>query len=149
MVTDDDVKQNKKDPRNYTRIYVVTWNVNSWWIYSCRGWIYSCRGSSSPLFWTKWWKGVGIGQGSTINHKITCVITCAKILVYVRYVGKYQRVYIRHHTFNLVIFLTIFPKLVLIYIERKIANSAKTSIDVSSKKIHALTVRIHFQIYTV
>ena len=142
MVTDDEVKQNKKDPRNYTKIYIVTWNVNSWWIYSCRG-------SSSPLFWVKWWKGVGTGQGSTINHKITCVITCAKILAYVRYVGKHQRVCIRHHTFNLVIFLKIFPKLVLIYIERKIANSAKTSINVSSKKIQALTVRTYFQINTV
>ena len=54
--------------------------------------------------------------------------------MYIMYVGKYQKVYIRRHTFFLVIFPTIFPKLVLIYIEWKIANLAKTSIDVSSKK---------------
>ena len=65
------------------------------------------------------------------------------------YVGKYQKVYIRCDTFYLVIFLTIFPKLVLIFIERKIANLAKTSIDVSCKKIYALTLRIYFKRYTV
>ena len=30
------------------------------------------------------------------------------------YVGKYQKAYVRRHTFYLVIFLTIFPKFALI-----------------------------------
>ena len=34
-------------------------------------------------------------------------------------------------------------------IESKIANSAKTDIEVSFKKIHALTLRIYFKNYTV
>ena len=38
------------------------------------------------------------------------------------------------HTFCLVIFLTIFPKLVLIYIEWKIANSAETKTEALFKK---------------
>ena len=38
----------------------------------------------------------------------------AKILVYVKYVGKYQKVYIKRHTFYLVIFLTIFLEVILI-----------------------------------
>ena len=50
------------------------------------------------------------------------------------YVGKYQDTNIRHHTFYLVIFLTICLKLILIKIEWKIANSAKTNIEVSLKK---------------
>ena len=33
--------------------------------------------------------------------------------------------------------------------ESKIANSAKTDIEVSFKKIHALTLRIYFKNYTV
>ena len=61
------------------------------------------------------------------------------------YVGKYQKVYIRCDTFYLVIFLTIFPKLVLIFIERKIANLAKTSIDVSCKKNLCLNPKNIFQ----
>ena len=47
------------------------------------------------------------------NHH-TWSHTCAKILAYVTYVGKYQKVYIKHHNFYLVIFLIIFPKLILI-----------------------------------
>ena len=50
------------------------------------------------------------------------------------YVGKYQDTNIRHHTFYLVIFLTICLKLIFIKIEWKIANSAKTNIEVSLKK---------------
>ena len=38
----------------------------------------------------------------------------AKILVYVKYLGKYQKAYIKGHTFYLVIFLTIFPEVILI-----------------------------------
>ena len=38
----------------------------------------------------------------------------AKILVYVTYVGKYQKAYVMHHTFYLVIFQIHFPRLVLI-----------------------------------
>ena len=40
--------------------------------------------------------------------------TYAKILPYMKCMDKYQKAYVRHHTFYLVIFLTIFPKLVLI-----------------------------------
>ena len=65
------------------------------------------------------------------------------------YLEKYQKVYIRFHTFYLVIFQTIFPELVLIYIEWQIANSVKTSIGVSSKKIHALAMRKYFKRETV
>ena len=50
------------------------------------------------------------------------------------FMGKYQKEYIKRHTFYLVIFLTIFPKLVFIYIERKIANSTKTNIEISFLK---------------
>ena len=46
-------------------------------------------------------------------------------------------------------FLTIFPKLVLIQIQWKTANSAKTDIEVSLKKIHALTLRKYFKKYVV
>ena len=45
--------------------------------------------------------------------------------------GQYQKAYIRRHAFYLVIFPTIFPKLVLTWIKWKIANSAKTNIEVS------------------
>ena len=75
--------------------------------------------------------------------------TCAKILAYVMYLGKYRKAYIRRYTFYLVIFLTILPKLVLIEIEWKIVNSAKSNIEVSLKKFHALTLRIYFKNYTV
>ena len=37
-----------------------------------------------------------------------------KILVYMMYMGKYQKVYIKHHTFYLLIILTIFPRLAFI-----------------------------------
>ena len=53
---------------------------------------------------------------------------------HVAYVGKYQKVYIRNYTFYLLIFLTIFAKLVLIYVEWKIANLAKTYIEVPFQK---------------
>ena len=43
--------------------------------------------------------------------------TCAKILAFVKYVGKYQKAHIRRHTFYLVIFQTIGPKIVLIQIQ--------------------------------
>ena len=75
--------------------------------------------------------------------------TCAKILAYVMYLGKYRKAYIRRYTFYLVIFLTILPKLVLIEIEWKIVNSGKSNIEVSLKKFHALTLRIYFKNYTV
>ena len=39
---------------------------------------------------------------------------CAKILLYVTYEGKYQKAYIKPQTVYLVIFQTIFPKLILI-----------------------------------
>ena len=39
--------------------------------------------------------------------------TCAKILAFVKYVGKYQKAHIRRHTFYLVIFQTIGPKIAL------------------------------------
>ena len=47
---------------------------------------------------------------------------------------KYQKAYIRCYNFDLVIFKTIFPNLVLIWMEKKIAYSAKTNIKVSFKK---------------
>ena len=46
-------------------------------------------------------------------HKIA-VSTPAKILAYMVHMGKYQKACIRCHTFYLVIFPTVFPKLVLI-----------------------------------
>ena len=38
---------------------------------------------------------------------------CTKIVAYVMYMGKYQKAYINRHTFYLLIFPTIFPKLVV------------------------------------
>ena len=66
------------------------------------------------------------------HHTWSC--TCANILAYVTYVGKYEKVYIKHYNFYLVIFLIIFPQLVLIYIEWKIVYSAKNHIEVSFTK---------------
>ena len=43
------------------------------------------------------------------------------------------------HTFYLVIFLTICPKLFLIYIEQKIANWAKANIEVGGRGSLILT----------
>ena len=59
---------------------------------------------------------------------------CAKILSYVTYVSKYQKTYMKRHTSYLAVLLTIFPELVFIQIELKIANSAKAKIEVSFKK---------------
>ena len=54
-------------------------------------------------------------QGSIITIKLLYVITLhAKILAYMTYIGKYQKAYIQHHNFYPVIFLTVFPKLILI-----------------------------------
>ena len=49
------------------------------------------------------------------------------------------------HTFYLVIFLTICPKLVLIYIEQKIANWTKANIEVSFLKNSCLKPKNVFQ----
>ena len=49
------------------------------------------------------------------------------------------------HTFYLVIFLTICPKLVLIYIEQKIANWTKANIEVSFLKNSRLKPKNVFQ----
>ena len=68
--------------------------------------------------------------------------TCAKFLAYVTYVGKYQKAYIRRYTFYLVIFLTIFPKFVLTWIEWKITTRQKLIQNFHFKKIHALTLTI-------
>ena len=65
------------------------------------------------------------------------------------YLGKCKKAYMMRHNFLLVIFLTIFPKLVLIYIKWKIAKLAKTNIEVSFKKIHALTLKTYFKKHTV
>ena len=61
--------------------------------------------------------------------------------------GKYQNTYIRRHTFYLVIFQTIGPKIVLIQIQWKIANSAKSNIEISFKNIHVLTLRIQSNLF--
>ena len=49
------------------------------------------------------------------------------------------------HTFYLVIFLTICPKLVLIYIEQKIAKWTKANIEVSFLKNSRLKPKNVFQ----
>ena len=77
-------------------------------------------------------------------HKIV-IRTCAKILAYVTYAGKYQNACIRHHTSFLVVSPTAFRKFVLIYI----ANSAKADIEVSLGKIHTVTLRTYFKNYAV
>ena len=66
-------------------------------------------------------------------------------MAYVTYVGKYQKAYIRHHTFYLGIFLTVFCKLLLI-IEWKI-NSEKANIEVwfKKQKILRLNAKTIFQ----
>ena len=50
------------------------------------------------------------------------------------YVGKYEKAYIGPHSSYLVIFLTFFRKFVLIEIEWKTADPAKTKIKVLFKK---------------
>ena len=77
------------------------------------------------------------------NH-CTWSFTCAKILANMKYAGWYQKTFIRWHTFYLVIFLTIFPKLALIYIEWKIGNLVKTKFEVSFKKIHIIYFYLSF-----
>ena len=61
---------------------------------------------------------------------------CTKIVAYVMYMGKYQKAYINRHTFYLLIFPTIFPKLV---VKKRIANSK------NEKKNYTLTPIIIFQ----
>ena len=56
-----------------------------------------------------------------------------------------KKAYIKPQTFYLVIFLTVFPKL-LIEIEWKIANLAKTNVEVSFKKNPQLNPKIIFKI---
>ena len=46
-----------------------------------------------------------------------------------------QKIYMKRHTSYLAVLLTIFPELVFIQIELKIANSAKAKIEISFKKI--------------
>ena len=73
---------------------------------------------------------------------------CAKILAYVTYMGKYLKAYNRRHTFYLVIFLTIFPKLLIIKIEWKTGNLAKTNIEVLLKKGNPRhNLKIYFKKY--
>ena len=47
-----------------------------------------------------------------------------------KYMGKYQKAYIKHYKFCLLIFLTIFNKFIFTLVKRKIADSAKTGIEV-------------------
>ena len=76
-----------------------------------------------------------VRRDSTITIKSLYVITYVCQNFGVRDVlGKYQKTYKRLYTFYIVIFLTIFAKLVLIRIEWRIANSAKANIEVSFKK---------------
>ena len=72
-------------------------------------------------------------------------------MAYVVHMSKYQKAYIKCYTCNLLIFLKKFPKLVFIQIERKIANSAKTNIEVSFQKtfLKTLAPRICFKKCTV
>ena len=73
---------------------------------------------------------------------------CTKILAYMAYMGKYQKEYIKRHTFYLVITLTIFPKLVFIYIERKIANSTNTNTEILFlKNLHVNTKNMFQELY--
>ena len=74
---------------------------------------------------------------------------CAKILAYMTYVANTKK-YIRRHTFYLVISVRIFPKLVLTYIESKIANLAKANIPVSFEKNPAFNLtKCFFKIYSL
>ena len=57
-----------------------------------------------------------------------------KIFEYVMYVGKHKKAYTGYHSFYLLIFLTFSDKFVLIEIEWKTVNSAKSKIKVSFKK---------------
>ena len=84
-------------------------------------------------------------QGSTITIKLQYVITylCQNFGIHDVH-GQIPNAFIRRHTFYLVIFLTIFLALGPIQMELKIANLGKTNIDISFKKIHALTHRIYF-----
>ena len=78
-------------------------------------------------------------------HKITVrdhSRTCVKMLVYVTYLGKCQKACIRCYTIYLVIFWIIFSLTLLFKYDERIANSAKTDIEVLLKKIYALTLRI-------
>ena len=61
------------------------------------------------------------------------------MLVYVTYLGKCQKAYIRCYTIYLVIFLIIFSLTLLFKYDERIANSAKTDVEVVLKKIYALT----------
>ena len=73
---------------------------------------------------------------------------CTKILAYMAYMGKYQKEYIKRHTFYLVITLTIFHKLVFIYIERKIANSTNTNTEILFlKNLHVNTKNMFQELY--
>ena len=84
-------------------------------------------------------------QGFTFTKKSLYVITNMWLCMWLQNFGVHgicgqMRKNIRHHTFYLVILLTIFPKLVLIWIEWKIL--AKTNIEVAFKKIHVLTLKL-------
>ena len=56
------------------------------------------------------------------------------MLVYVTYLGKCQKEYIRCYTIYLVIFLIIFSLTLLFKYDERIANSAKSDIKVLFKK---------------
>ena len=56
------------------------------------------------------------------------------MLVYVKYLGKCQKEYIRCYTIYQVIFLIIFSLTLLFKYDERIANSAKSDIKVLFKK---------------
>ena len=80
---------------------------------------------------------MGTYQGLTITIISPYVITYVCQNFVVRNVREQipKYIYMKRHTSYLAVLLTIFPELVFIQIELKIANSAKAKIEISFKKI--------------
>ena len=85
------------------------WRGKNWDSKSARSTKFCCVSVGSD--------GILVGFIARFDNYHTITVRDAKILAYLKYMGKYQKEYIMHHTFYLVIFLPIFPKFVLIYIE--------------------------------
>ena len=111
------------------QLYLGLWNISKLCaakaIYKKMIWGRGCKSVSHEILWKKNYSVFetfnifqsiyGSDQGSTITIKLSYVIRYVwQNFGVVIYVGKYQRAYIRWNTIYMVIFLTIFPKLVLI-----------------------------------
>ena len=93
-------------------------------------WQFLCKALSS--FHLKWLY-YSYAWSCSLSERRTGFNNYHKIVIH----NHVQKTYIRHETFYIVIFLTIFPNL-----------AKKTNIEVSFKKKHTLNVRIYFKKYT-